>query len=99
MELLLVDNGSGDANEETSYADHDAGESPVNSACGISPHFKEALLIVEKIKEVFLGNEEKYCRGSAGVQLYRILHALFPDYTIVGTVRQDLRLDDCLSPV
>lgn len=46
IELLLVDNS-----EEL----HDEGEDQE-----IEPHYKEALLIVDKLKEVFLGDDEKY---------------------------------------
>jgi len=51
VELMLVDSGKDSAENSASAA--------VNS---YSPHFKEALLIVDKIKEAMLGDEEKYRR-------------------------------------
>lgn len=59
VELLLVDSGGNDSWPEI----QDAGEQPPTPAMAdLSQHLKEALLIANKIKEVFLGDEEKYRR-------------------------------------
>jgi ATP-dependent helicase/nuclease subunit A len=57
VELLLVDSGAG----EPSF-DQEQEDSPAPASSDLSHHFKEALLIVEKIQEVFLGDDEKYTR-------------------------------------
>ncbi|MBS4006939.1 MAG: UvrD-helicase domain-containing protein [Clostridium sp.] len=59
VELLLVDSGSNDALPETSDAEE---QLATPAAADLSQHFKEALLIANKIKEVFLGDGEKYRR-------------------------------------
>ncbi len=63
VELLLVDkedaSGGGPEGEPSSRQDDPQGTSR-EAAAEISQHFKEALLIVEKIQEVFLGEEEIY---------------------------------------
>ncbi len=58
VELLLVDSSGGDEPSDNPKQDN----SPDSAASDLSHHFKEALLIVEKIKEVFLGDDEKYRR-------------------------------------
>jgi ATP-dependent helicase/nuclease subunit A len=66
VELLLVDTGREPADEALRLNEAAAGLEPETPAPKtgpeLSPHFKEALLIVEKIKEVFMGDDPKYHR-------------------------------------
>ena len=55
VELLLVDGEKTGAGTDSS-----GGNPPGEPTADINQHFKEALLIVERIKEVFMGDEEKY---------------------------------------
>jgi ATP-dependent helicase/nuclease subunit A len=66
VELLLADTGYEMTDEALSLNEAAAGREPETPASKagpeLSPHFKEALLIVDKIKEVFLGDDQKYDR-------------------------------------
>ncbi len=96
VELLLVDSGSNGAADELSSTDHDSEESPENPtmAADLSHHFKEALLIVEKIKEVFLGDEEKYRRVRECAQKGQPAVAILLNRrTMLKTYEEALRLN------
>jgi ATP-dependent helicase/nuclease subunit A len=80
VELLLVDSGGSDA--------------PDGPLSDLSNHFKEALLIVEKIKEVFLGDGEKYRRVRECAQKGRPAVAILLNRrTMLKTYEEALRLN------
>jgi len=92
VELLLVDSGS----DELSSTEHDPEKPPENPAVAadLSRHFKEALLIVEKIKEVFLGDEEKYRRVRECAQKGQPAVAILLNRrTMLKTYEEALRLN------
>ncbi len=70
---------------------HGGGE---DSAFELSDHFKEALLIVEKIKEVFLGDDEKYSRVRERAQQGQpAIAILLNRRTMLKTYEEALRLN------
>jgi ATP-dependent helicase/nuclease subunit A len=97
VELLLVDSGSKGGDEEDSASRHDPDESsanPATDAADLSHHLKEALLIVEKIKEVFLGDDEKYRRVWECAQNGRPAVAILLNRrTMLKTYEEALRLN------
>ena len=61
---------------------------------GLSDHFKEALLIVEKIREVFLGDDEKYSRVREKAQTGQpAIAILLNRRTMLKTYEEALRLN------
>jgi len=66
VEFFLVDNSKKKQDDAMNYVpgeDRESGNDTGQSEqLDLKPHFKEALLIADKIKEVFLGDEEKYAR-------------------------------------
>ncbi len=59
VELLLADEGGGGGDASLEMG---AAESLKENAAWLTPHFREALLIAEKLKEVFTGVHDKYER-------------------------------------
>jgi len=71
VELLLVDVDESkydDAMEYLPSAERAGTESKGAAGVELKPHFKEALLIADKIKEVFWGDDEKYRRVRESAQ-------------------------------
>jgi ATP-dependent helicase/nuclease subunit A len=98
VELLLVDSGRDTADEALSLNQAAASMEPGSSArqvkIELSPHFKEALLIVEKIKEVFLGDDEKYRRVRENARKGRPAVAILLNRrTMLKTYEEALRMN------
>jgi ATP-dependent helicase/nuclease subunit A len=98
VEMLLVDSGNEPADEALSLKQAAAGREPEISVpkAGpeLGPHFKEALLIVEKIKEVFLGDDQKYSRVRENARKGRPAVAILLNRrTMIKTYEEALRLN------
>ncbi len=99
VELLLVDSGANDDAAEQASPKQNSEESSAKSdtaaaASDLSHHFKEAMLIVEKIKEVFLGDDEKYSRVRECAQKGQpAIAILLNRRTVLKTYEEALRLN------
>jgi ATP-dependent helicase/nuclease subunit A len=98
VELLLVDSSHEAADEALSINQAAASLEPGNPSrraeIELSPHFKETLLIVEKIKEVFLGDDEKYVRVRENARKGRPAVAILLNRrTMLKTYEEALRLN------
>lgn len=105
VELLLVENA--DQNYEDVMTllprDNDSSTAQAESLPGaphqqqekipLKPHFKEALLIADKIKEVFLGDDEKYQRvRECALEGRPAVAILLSRRTMIKTYEEALRL-------
>jgi ATP-dependent helicase/nuclease subunit A len=95
VELLLVDV---DSVSEDESLELNPKESPnnekVTAGIELKPHFKEALLIVDKIKEVFFGDDEKYRRVRENAQKGRpAVSILLNRRTMIKTYEEALRMN------
>jgi len=92
VELLLVDGGL--ASEDEALSVNRAKNPIAGTEIDLDPHFKEALLIVEKIKEVFLGDDEKYRRVRENARKGRPAVAILLNRrTMIKTYEEALRLN------
>jgi ATP-dependent helicase/nuclease subunit A len=95
VELLIVD-GDSEFEDEALDLNPPEGTNRENPAEGIKlkPHFKEALLIVDKIKEVFLGDDQKYLRARENAQKGRpAIAILLNRRTMIKTYEEALRMN------
>jgi ATP-dependent helicase/nuclease subunit A len=95
VELLIVDGGS-EFEDESLDLNPPEGSNRENPAGGIKlkPHFKEALLIVDQIKEVFFGDDEKYLRVRDNAQKGRpAIAILLNRRTMIKTYEEALRMN------
>jgi ATP-dependent helicase/nuclease subunit A len=97
VELLLVDSSSGPEDESLNLDPRTDSKRKVptpQSAMILTPYFKEALLIVEKIKEVFLGDAEQYRRVRENARKGRpAIAILLNRRTMLKTYEEALRLN------
>ncbi len=99
VELLLVDSGANDDAAEQASPEQNSDKSlpkpdTAAAASDLSHHFKEAMLIVEKIKEVFLGDDEKYSRVRECAKKGRpAIAILLNRRTVLKTYEEVLRLN------
>jgi ATP-dependent helicase/nuclease subunit A len=95
VELLLVDGGGATVDESLDLNSEERFQQE-NPGAGIElkPHFKEALLIVDKIKEVFFGDDEKYLRVRESARKGRPAVAILLNRrTMIKTYEEALRLN------
>ncbi len=86
VELLLVDGEKAEAGANSPGAKEPTAD--------INQHFKEALLIVERIKEVFMGDEEKYAYVRECVEKGRPAVAILLNRrTMLKTYEEALRIN------
>ncbi len=92
VELLLVNKGENGQDEEATGEAEKESESD-EAVTEYSHHFKEALLIVHKLQEVFLGEDEKYARVRDCARKGRPAAAILLNRrTMIKTYEEALRL-------
>ena len=97
VELFLVDRSSKKEDDAMNYvaggdreSENDPGQ---NEQMDLKPHFKEALLIADKIKEVFWGDDNKYARVREEAARGRpAIAILLNRRTMIKTYEEALRL-------
>ncbi|MCL6590160.1 MAG: UvrD-helicase domain-containing protein [Firmicutes bacterium] len=94
VELLLVDSGgvTGGQSLELNQAEGSPAQSAAENR--LSPYFKEALLIADKIKEVFYGDDPKYARVRENARKGRpAVAVLLSRRTMIKTYEEALRMN------
>lgn len=101
IELLLVDSDTAKYDDAMDYVPEGAdaiakGRDSIatDGQIELKPHFKEALLIADKIKEVFLGDDQKYQRVRENARKGRPAVAILLNRrTMIKTYEEALRLN------